>query len=166
MHALLCPTTTSEPKRKLLGHIAGRVLRHILWIPGQAPLFSATFRYALISLLEIASSDAGLNGTDIARRHKISTTYMANVLSDLKRLGFVNSRKGRYGGYTLCRRPDEINLLVLHQALAGSHLTPELEPSTPAERWLRQLESRWQAELAATSLSDLQTFAAGSGIHS
>ncbi len=123
-------------------------------------LFSATFRYALIGLLEIASSEAGLNGTDIARRHSISTTYMANVLCELRRLGIVNSRKGRYGGYTLCRLPDEINLLALHQGLAGSHLALELEPATPVERWLWELEARWQAELAATTLSDLQRFAA------
>lgn len=126
----------------------------------QVLLFSATFRYALIGLLEIASSETGLNGTDIARRHHISTTYMANVLSDLKRLGFVDSRRGRYGGYTLCRLPQEINLFVLHQGLAGSPLTPALETATPAERWLWQLEARWQAELAETTLADLQRFAA------
>jgi Rrf2 family protein len=123
-------------------------------------LFSATFRYALISLLEIASSEAGLNGNDIARRHSLSTTYMANVLSELKRLGILHSRKGRYGGYFLCRLPDEINLLMLQQGLAGSHLALEREPATPVERWLWQLEARWQAELAATTLSDLQRFAA------
>jgi len=123
-------------------------------------LFSATFRYALISLLEIASSEAGLNGTDIARRHNISTTYMANVLSDLKRLGFLSSRKGRYGGYSLCRSPEEINLLAIHQGLAGSPLTPEQKAANPAERWLLQLETRWQAELARTTLADLQRFAA------
>lgn len=122
-------------------------------------MFSATFRYALIGLLEIPSSEAGLNGTDIARRHSISTTYMANVLSELKRLGIVHSRKGRYGGYTLSCLLDEINLLALHQGLAGSHFAPEQEPTTPVERWLWQLEARWQAELAATTLSDLQRFA-------
>ena len=160
MRAPSFPTTASERERKLLGHIVGRVLG-IAWRgPVQVLLFSATFRYALISLLEISSSEAGLNGTDIARRHNISTTYMANVLSDLKRLGFVSSRKGRYGGYTLCRLPEEINLLALHQGLAGSPLTAELEPATPAERWLWQLEARWQAELASTTLSDLQRFAA------
>ena len=123
-------------------------------------MFSATFRYALISLLEIASSEAGLNGTDIARRHNISTTYMANVLSDLRRLGFVSSRKGRYGGYSLSRLPEEITLLAIHQGLAGSPLTPEQNAENPAECWLLQLEARWQAELARTTLADLQRFAA------
>lgn len=122
-------------------------------------LFSATFRYALISLVEIASSADGVNGTDIARRHNISTTYMANVLNELRRLGLVTSRKGRYGGYKLCRQPREINLLALHQGLAGSPLSRQQEPETATERWLQQLERRWQAELASTSLGDLQDFA-------
>ena len=112
----------------------------------QALLFSATFRYALISLLEIASSEVGLNGTDIARRHNISTTYMANVLSDLKRLGFLSSRKGRYGGYSLCRLPEEINLLAIHQGLAGSPLTPEQQAEVKCQLWAEYYEREGEGD--------------------
>lgn len=122
-------------------------------------MFSATFRYALISLLDIACSETALNGADIARRHNISTTYMANVLSELKRLGIVVSRKGRYGGYSLCSPPSKINLLDLHNGLAGSQHSTMQEPSGAAGQWIMQIESRWQAELADTSLADLQRFA-------
>ena len=50
-------------------------------------MFSATFRYALISLLEIAGSEDGVNTAVIAQRHNIPGTYLANVLRDLRRLG-------------------------------------------------------------------------------
>ena len=125
-------------------------------------MFSATFRYALISLLEIASSEAGVNATDIARRHAISATYLANVLSDLRRLGLVKSQKGRRGGYQLTRNPEQINLLMLHQGLAGS---PQQKPdidANPAIRWLEGLEQRWLDDLERANLSELQRFAASS----
>lgn len=124
------------------------------------PLFSATFRYALVCLLEIASSEAGINGADIARRHAISPTYLANVLSDLKRLGLVKSQKGRRGGYQLQRSPAEINLRLLHQGLAGSPQSKALSSDNPALRWLDGLEQRWLIDLEQANLLDLQRFAA------
>lgn len=118
-------------------------------------MFSATFRYALVSLLEIASSDDGVNAAELARRLHSSGTYLSNVLSELKRMGLIKSQKGRQGGYTLMRPAAEIDLLQLHQGLAGS--PPPLTGSTnhAALQWLDGLEQRWQQELAATSLVEV-----------
>ncbi len=122
-------------------------------------MFSATFRYAVISLLEIASSEDGINATELARRNSISVTYLANVLSDLRRMGLIRSRKGRRGGYQLTRSPDEINLLLLHQGLAGS---PDIKPEQAenvAVLWLDVIEKRWQQDLERATLAQLQYFA-------
>ena len=116
------------------------------------PLFSATFRYALVSLLEIASSPEGVTATELGRRLELSGTYLSNVLSELKRMGLIKSQKGRHGGYTLMRPAQSIDLLQLHQGLAGSPPRLSGSSSHPALQWLDGLEQGWQQELASTSL--------------
>lgn len=138
-------------------------------------MFSVTFRYALISLLDIAGAGEGLRASTIAERHNLSGRYLASVLTDLKRLGLITSQKGRNGGYILSRSPEQINLLVLQQGLAGSGRSPGAEgtpgsqqrdgdapePRTPgdgtkaADRWLAAMEERWHRELANTTLVDI-----------
>ena len=82
-------------------------------------MFSTTFRYGLICLLELASSDRMLQAAAIAARHGLSPHYLAVVLSELRRLGLVQSRKGKNGGYRLLCDPRQLNLLDLYRALAG-----------------------------------------------
>lgn len=142
-------------------------------------VFSVTFRYALISLLEIARAGEGLRASTIAERHNLSVRYLANVLTDLKRLGLVTSQKGRHGGYVLGRAPEQINLLVLQQGLAGSGRSQAAEGtpgsqrrdgnppeswrsgggSMEADRWLTAMENRWHQELANTTLVDISGMA-------
>ncbi|MFM7313846.1 MAG: RrF2 family transcriptional regulator, partial [Cyanobium sp.] len=149
------------------------------------PVFSTTFRYGLICLLELAGSEELLQAGTIAARHQLSQHYLAVVLSDLRRLGLVQSQKGKNGGYRLMRSPREVNLLDLYCSLAGSSLTDEpsplkseptseqesgqtdvhgrshpasLVPPSPcrADAWLASVSRRGSAELAATTLADLQ----------
>jgi Rrf2 family protein len=119
-------------------------------------MFSATFRYALISLLVLADSDALLQVNTIARRYKLSPHYLAVVLTDLRRLGLVQSRKGKNGGYRLACQPCQVNLLHLYHSLAGGVVdTPQMpeqndtksdaETIGKADRWLRELSDRWLA---------------------
>ena len=119
------------------------------------PLFSATFRYALVSLLEIATSQEGITATELGRRLGLSVTYLSNVLSELKRMGLIKSQKGRHGGYTLMRPAQEIDLLQLHRGLAGSPPLLSGSSSNPALQWLNGLERRWQQELASTTLVEV-----------
>lgn len=133
-------------------------------------MFSTTFRYALISLLELADSDALLQANTLASRYRLSPHYLAVVLADLRRLGLVQSHKGKNGGYRLACEPCQVNLLHLYHSLAGGqseisqgleitngHHNPETLPK--ADRWLQELIDRWTAELATTTLADLQGLA-------
>ncbi len=125
-------------------------------------VFSVTFRYALISLLEIAAATEGLRAGVIASRHNLSGRYLSNVLSDLKRLGLVTSQKGRKDGYQLARPASQINLLLLYQGLAGASADEAGEPgsaggeSCRADQWLRGVERRWRQELGNTNLTDVE----------
>lgn len=73
-------------------------------------MFSVTFRYSLISLLELAASQEGVQASVIASRHHLYGRYVANVLAERKRLGLVVSQKGRHGGYRLTRPVADIDL--------------------------------------------------------
>ena len=129
-------------------------------------LFSATFRYALIGLLEIASAEQGVKVSDIAERHAISSRYLANVMSQLRRMGLITSQQGRHGGYQLAKAAADINLLGVHQGLAGSaEADAEQGPQQSSEQripgadiWLQSIEQRWRAELANTSLQDVKDY--------
>lgn len=114
-------------------------------------MLSVTFRYTLISLLEIAAND-GLQASVIAERHQLSGRYLAHILSDLRRLGLVSSQKGRKGGYQLARSAETITLLDLQLGISGSR-----EPfnQSPVDGWIQALEQRWLQDLANTSLASL-----------
>jgi Rrf2 family protein len=77
-------------------------------------LFSTTFRYSLISLVELARETRILQARQIAERFGLSPNYLSVVLRDLRRLGLVESIKGNRGGYRLLRPAEEINLLELN----------------------------------------------------
>ena len=132
--------------------------------PGSATLFSATFRYALICLLELAEAQQTLQAGRIASKYGLSPHYLGVVLRDLRRLGMIESHKGNRGGYRLLLPPERINLLHLHASLAGS--SPEAripadlsdaETTTEgrADRWLADTSRRWCRDLEATTLADL-----------
>ena len=80
-------------------------------------------------------ADYGIRATiDLARHHhegvrrkarqiademEIPPTFVAQVLADLVRAGFVTSTAGPSGGYTLSRPPAEITLLAVVRAVNG-----------------------------------------------
>ena len=125
------------------------------------PVFSTTFRYALISLIELSRRQGLRQANAIASEFNLSQHYLSVVLRDLRKLGLVESQKGRNGGYRLTCNPEQVNLLMLYRSLAGSSLDGEAESDMrldagAAELWLRQVADRWSQELASTTLADLQ----------
>jgi Rrf2 family protein len=129
---------------------------------GTAILFSTTFRYSLISLIELAAQDRTLQARQIADKYDLSHHYLSVVLRELRLLGLVESSKGNRGGYRLVRRADEVNLLDLYNSLAGGHselpTTKGDQPGSPADAWLEQLIQNWSQDLKSVSLLDLCKF--------
>ena len=68
--------------------------------------------YALKTILDLAlhyrKNPVTIN--DLAKRADIPTKFLEQILLDLKRGGFVVSRRGKVGGYLLARAPSEIKL--------------------------------------------------------
>jgi len=109
-----------------------------------------------VSLHEIAAADSSLKAAEIAALHNIPSSYLNNVLFELRRLGFVTSKTGSKGGYQLAIPPQEINLRRLHQGLAGAAGLDRHADAVGTFLWLQQMEERWLAELERTSLADVQ----------
>jgi Rrf2 family transcriptional regulator, cysteine metabolism repressor len=68
--------------------------------------------YGLRALLELAKTaeDGPVRIEDIARRQLIPKKFLANLLVQLKRGHFVQSKKGPEGGYYLARPPRQITV--------------------------------------------------------
>lgn len=68
--------------------------------------------YALKAVLDLSLHyDTGLVTIhEMAKRADIPIKFLEQVLLDLKRGGFVESRRGKVGGYMLAKRPREIKL--------------------------------------------------------
>jgi Rrf2 family protein len=122
-------------------------------------VFSTTFRYSLISLVELARNSGILQTRQIAAKFELSPHYLSVVLRDLRRLGLVESIKGNRGGYLLRRPAEEINLLELYRSMAGSDgsgfAAKDTPERSPADAWLLNLGERWSQDLANVSLLDL-----------
>lgn len=78
--------------------------------------------YGLIALLDLAACPEHdvMQVSRIARRHGISVRFLENIMLDLRRAGFVESQRGRSGGYALARRPEEMTLGEVVRALDES----------------------------------------------
>jgi Rrf2 family protein len=77
--------------------------------------------YALRALLELAknSKEGPIRIEEIARRQTIPKQFLANLLVQLKRGRFVQSKKGPEGGYYLARSARQINVGEVVRFLDG-----------------------------------------------
>ncbi|MCX5706872.1 MAG: Rrf2 family transcriptional regulator [Candidatus Omnitrophica bacterium] len=69
--------------------------------------------YALKTILELGlhfGQDSAPTIHEIAERLDIPEKFLEQILLDLKRGGFVESRRGKIGGYFLSQKPREITL--------------------------------------------------------
>jgi Rrf2 family protein len=78
-------------------------------------------QYATRALVELAGSYGRgvVKLHQIAERQNIPFKYLEQIMLQLKRFGFVDSRKGAEGGYVLKRPPEAITLGEVIRALEG-----------------------------------------------
>ena len=56
---------------------------------------------------------------DIAKREEISEKYLSIIIIPLRGAGLIQSMRGAHGGYTLAKRPEEITIKDIFDALEG-----------------------------------------------
>ncbi|MCB0713965.1 MAG: Rrf2 family transcriptional regulator [Ignavibacteriae bacterium] len=83
--------------------------------------FSTQEEYGLRCLLQIARAEHGKSLTipEISQSEGLSEAHVAKLLRILRMGGFIQSERGRDGGYTLARNPDEIVLGSVLASLGG-----------------------------------------------
>lgn len=78
-------------------------------------------RYGLRAMLDLAIYSDGehISLSSIAERQNISSNYLEQVFSILRKSGLVKSVKGAQGGYILAEKPDKIRIGTILRALEG-----------------------------------------------
>jgi Rrf2 family protein len=78
--------------------------------------------YALKVILDLASHTDGelVHIEDIAKRQDIPRKYLEQLLLQLKRGGYIRSKKGPNGGYFLAKNPGDITMGDIVRFFQGS----------------------------------------------
>lgn len=112
--------------------------------------------YGLRALIELAGhyGSGPLQSSEIALRRHVPEQYLDQLLTTLRKAGFIRSLRGPSGGHELARAPAAISVLDVIEALEGS-LSPvswlDDPPETtdhPHQCGQRQI---WERIRAATS---------------
>ena len=74
---------------------------------------------ALHGIILVAKSDKLINVVQIAEATSSSKHHVAKVFQRLVKEKFVNSHRGPSGGFSLNRKPEEITLLEIYEAIEG-----------------------------------------------
>jgi Rrf2 family cysteine metabolism transcriptional repressor len=123
-------------------------------------------RYAARAMLDLALNYGKdpVSVREIAERQKISERYLENILNILVRAGLVVSTRGKSGGFSLSREPENIDLGEIITTVEGS-LAPVdcVADSSNCDRvsicvtyeiW-RKLENAMMDILSSTTLKDM-----------
>lgn len=78
-------------------------------------------KYGLKALIHLAGVEPGKLAvvSDIAATNRIPKKFLDAILGELRNAGLVQSRKGKFGGYSLARSPDEIMAGEIVRVLDG-----------------------------------------------
>lgn len=89
--------------------------------------FTANEEYGLRCLLRLGKqgTEGSLTIPEISRAEGISTPYVAKIMRLLRRGGFVQSTRGKAGGYSLARPADQILVGELLALLGGRLFEPD-----------------------------------------
>ena len=84
-------------------------------------IYSRSAEYAIRAFVFLADVPEGKYAMvkNIAKESDIPTHFLAKILQQLARKGFLRSSKGPTGGFTLRRPADDISLLELVDAIDG-----------------------------------------------
>lgn len=123
---------------------------------------SQKLEYALRALAQLAKRHDGRSLTrleELAQREAVSPNFLIQILSDLRRAGIVESRRGQAGGYLLARAPESVTLGQVIDAIDPSLLHGSLSEdgeSGPALRRIwENIAVNLRADLDGTTLENL-----------
>ena len=118
--------------------------------------------YAAHAMVEIARwyGERPVHATEIAQRQGIPEPYLDQLLTTLRKAGFIRSVRGPQGGHALIRRPEEVRLSDVIRSLEGSlspvsHLHDEGYQCRAAHEVWHNVEEATQKILDGVTIGDL-----------
>jgi Rrf2 family protein len=131
---------------------------------------SQSVAYAVHAALRLADNKdaAPVSCSRLAEQGKMPERFLLQILRDLAKQGILQSTRGGGGGFMLDRRPEEISLLEVIEAVEGP-LTASLPlrasfPHPAGDRLhgvLRKVTDETRRQLQAVKLSDLAPHGSG-----
>lgn len=117
-------------------------------------MLTLSSQYALKAVIYLirASINGPISGPTIARGTGIPSKYLSTIMSELVRIGILESTRGKRGGFWLSRSPKKISL---HDVVAsfepgihakrrcpfGNELCSDKDPCLAHEEWKQVLET-------------------------
>lgn len=120
--------------------------------------------YSVKAMLDLSlwANSGPVSVTAIAQRQNIPAPYLEKLLIEMRRAGLVRSIRGAQGGYQLARKPKQISLGQILEAVGEtieplSGISPDSEK---AEDWVtftlwKRLHQKLKEALYSISLEDL-----------
>lgn len=117
------------------------------------------FHIALRAMALMANSDAILKSNHISELLGEEPTNVRKILSKLSKADLVQAYGGRYGGYGLKRKPNEITVKNVYNAFEASPTPYTAVPSTGTELMISLIiskaEDQFQSSLNDYTISDI-----------
>jgi Rrf2 family protein len=129
-------------------------------------LLSLGSQYALNALIVLGKQPQGttMPASELARPLKSPSNYLSQMLAKLIKPGILGSKRGLKGGVYLKRKPSEITMLDIIEAIEGDTFLKtcflgiegcgEIEPCPFHDQWSKKL-SKIQGMLTQTTLKKL-----------
>lgn len=118
---------------------------------------SARIDYACRALLELAlhwPNSKPMQVAAIAKRQKIPMNFLVHILITLKQLGYVDSVRGKSGGYILIKSPQDVKISEVFKNFGGFGFSTDKKPKIA--RHTHVMDAVWQ-ELDDAVLSAMET---------
>ncbi|HAT59933.1 MAG TPA: Rrf2 family transcriptional regulator [Opitutae bacterium] len=118
--------------------------------------------YACRALVQLAKRYEGSGVSSIeelASVEKIPAKYLAQILSELRNGGLVESRRGKQGGYLLARAPDQISIydvisLIESEMFSESSRVSGDSGEAIAKAWA-EIQERFEDIVRSITLAEL-----------
>jgi Rrf2 family protein len=129
-------------------------------------LYSAMTEYSVRALAHMATLPPGdrILARDLAAATHVPRQFLGKILHRLARLGFLDSAKGRGGGFRFLRPPSDISLSevvvavegedIMVQCVLGLDLCNDQQSCPMHDQWIL-LRERFQERIHSLSMLDL-----------
>jgi Rrf2 family transcriptional regulator, cysteine metabolism repressor len=103
--------------------------------------------YGIMAAVDMAmqSGSAPIQAKSIARRQGIPARFLEQVLHAMKKAGLVSSLRGAQGGYVLSKKPADLSVAEILEALEGPlfhGINGRLGPTTKSDPLLAKIWTR------------------------